>query len=300
MIDQLLIPFTYEYMVNAMLVSALVGGVCACLSCFVMLKGWSLLGDGLSHAVVPGVAVAYKLGWPFAIGAYIAGMTAAMGMSYLRSITRIRQDAIIGVVYTTWFAAGLVFLSIYPASVKIKNIVFGNLLLIAPFDIRQMVVVSIVALGVLLLKWKDLRLYCFDPSHARTIGLNTWALEATLLVLMAGVAIAALQAVGAALVMAMLITPGATAYLLTDRFGRMMILAAAMGAITSALGAYASYYLNGSAGGTIVVLQTLVFLVTLVFAPRHGILAGKARAKAAAEDLLARLNRESSTQEAAR
>jgi manganese/iron transport system permease protein len=300
LIDQMLIPFTYEYMVNAMLVSALVGGVCACLSCFVMLKGWSLLGDGLSHAVVPGVAVAYKLGWPFAMGAYIAGMAAAMAMSYLKSITRIRQDAIIGVVYTTWFAAGLVFLSIYPASIKIKNIVFGNLLLIAPYDIKQMVVVSIVTLGVLLLKWKDLRLYCFDPSHARTIGLNTWALEATLLVLMTGVAIAALQAVGAALVMAMLITPGATAYLLTDRFGRMMILASVMGSVTAAVGAYASYYLNGSAGGTIVVLQTLVFLVTLVIAPRHGILAGKARAKAAAADLLARLNRESSTQEAAR
>ncbi len=292
MIEQLLIPFQYEYMLKAMLVSALVGGVCACLSCFVMLKGWALLGDGLSHAVVPGVAVAYNVSWPFAIGAYIAGLTAAGFMSYLKSITRIRQDAIIGVVYTAYFAAGLIILSIWPISMKLRSIIVGNILGIADQDIWQMVIVSVLALLVILAKWKDLLVYCFDPSHARTIGLNTWLLEMTLLTLMAGVAIAALQTVGAALVMAMLITPGATAYLLTDRFGRMMILASLMGCITAAIGAYLSYYLDGSTGGCIVVLQTVLFLIALFLAPRRGILAGRAKAQAAARDLTARLEQE--------
>lgn len=282
MIEHLLIPFQYEYMVKAMLATALVGGVCGLLSCFVTLKGWSLLGDGLSHAVVPGVALAYKLNWPFAIGAFLAGMSAAALMGYFKAVTRIRQDAIIGVVYTAWFAMGLVILTMFPTSVQIKTIVFGNILGIADRDIWQMVIVSGVVLVIILTKWKDLLLYCFDPSHARTIGLNTTLMEITLLVLMASTAIAALQTVGAALVMAMLITPGATAYLLTDRFKRMMIIASLMGMATAGGGAYLSYYLNASAGGSIVVLQTLLFLVILFLAPKHGVIAGRLKARKAA------------------
>lgn len=286
MIDHLLIPFQYEYMVKAMLAAAMVGGVCALLSCFVTLRGWSLLGDGLSHAVVPGVAIAYKLQWPFAIGAMIAGMTAAGMMGYLKAVTRIRQDALIGVVYTAYFALGLVLLTKYPSGVQIKSIMFGNILGIADRDLWQMLIVSAVVLVVILAQWKDLLLYCFDPSHARTIGLSTLRLEITLLVLLAATAIAGLQTVGVCLVMAMLITPGACAYLLTDRFGRMMILATVMGSVTAGAGAYASYYLNGSTGGCIVVLQTLVFMVVLLVAPKHGVIAGRLKARKAAAAVL--------------
>lgn len=268
-------PLAYDYMQKALYVSALLGGVCACLSCFVTLKGWSLLGDGLSHAVVPGVVVAYKISWPFSVGAFIAGMLSAGAMSYLKAVTRIRQDAVIGIVYTTWFAAGLLLISMYPSSVQLKTIMFGDILSVAPADVTQMIIVSVIVMLVLLARWKDMVAYCFDPSHARTIGLNVKLLDMTLLMLMAGTAIAALQAVGACLVMAILITPGATAYLLTDRFGRMMIIATVLGASTAAIGAYASYFFNGSTGGCIVVLQTLVFLMVFVFAPRHGLIAGR-------------------------
>lgn len=288
-IQYLLEPFNYDYMFKAILVCGLVGGVCACLSCFVTLKGWSLMGDGLSHAVVPGVAIAYNLHWPYAIGAFVSGLSAAGLMGYLKSVTRIRQDAIIGVVYTAYFAAGMVLISLYPAGVQLKTIVFGTIMGIDNTDIWQMVIVSGLTLAIILLKWKDLFLYCFDPSHARTIGLNCTLMEMTLLMLMAATAIASIQTVGACLVMAMLITPGATAYLLTDRFGKMMIIASAMGTVTSAVGAYVSYYFDGSTGGCIVVLQTLIFLLVLMIAPRHGVIAGWLKGKSSAARLMREL-----------
>lgn len=294
-IEQLLVPLHYEYMVKAILICGLVGGVCACLSCFVTLKGWSLMGDGLSHAVVPGVAIAYNLHWPYAIGAFISGLSAAGLMGYLKSITRIRQDAVIGVVYTAYFAAGMVIISMYPSSVQLKSIVFGNILGIADADIWQMVIVSLITLTIILLKWKDLLLYCFDPSHARTIGLNCTVMEMTLLMLMAATAIASIQAVGACLVMAMLITPGATAYLLTDRFGKMMMIASIMGTVTSAAGAYASYFFDGSTGGCIIVIQTLIFLMVLMVAPRHGVIAGWLKGKSAAAKLMRELQMKKET-----
>lgn len=281
MIDALMTPFHYEYMVRAMAVSAMVGGVCALLSCFVTLKGWSLMGDALSHAIVPGVALAYYAGIPFSAGAFASGMLAAATMGFVKSRTRIREDAVIGIVFTTFFAAGVLLISVYPSNVSLKSIVFGNILGIAFADIVQMLLISGVTLVVLGLKWKDLMLFCFDPNQARAIGLNTTVLHFTLLTLLAATAVAALQAVGACLVVAMLVTPGATAYLFTDRFGRMMGLAAAMGAGTSFLGAYGSYFLNGSTGGCIVVLQTLMFLGALFFAPKHGIIAGRRKARAA-------------------
>lgn len=278
-------PLGYDYMRKALCIAALLGGVCACLSCFVTLKGWSLLGDGLSHAVVPGVVVAYKIGWPFTAGAFVAGMLSAGMMGYLKAITRIRQDAVIGIVYTTWFALGLLLISMYPSSVQLKTIMFGDILAVAPADMVQMVIVSAIVIIVILARWKDMVVYCFDPSHARTIGLNVKLLDMTLLMLMAGTAIAALQAVGATLVMALLITPGATAYLLTNRFGRMMILATVLGATTAAAGAYASYFFNGSTGGCIVVLQTFVFFVVFTFAPHQGLIASWRRGRAAAAQL---------------
>jgi manganese/iron transport system permease protein len=276
-LQSLITPFQYDYMLKAIWVSALVGGVCGFLSSFVTLKGWSLMGDALSHAVVPGVSLAYILGLPFAFGAFVAGLLAAATMAFIRARSRIREDATIGIVFTTYFAAGLLLISLFPARVDLKTIILGNILGISDPDILQVIVISIVTLVVIGLKWRDLMLYCFDPNQARTIGLRTAVLHVTLLSLLAATAVAALQAVGACLVVAMLVTPGATAYLLTDRFGRMLMISAGMGVATSLAGAYASYYFNGATGGCIVTLQTLVFLAAFLFAPKHGMLASKRR-----------------------
>ncbi len=273
----LLTPFHYDYMVRAIWVSALVGGTCGFLSSFVTLKGWSLMGDALSHAVVPGVAVAYLLGLPFALGAFVAGLLAAASMAFIRSRSRIREDATIGIVFTAYFALGLLLISLFPTRVDLKVILLGNILGIADIDIAQVLIISAVTLLILGLKWRDLMLFCFDPNQARALGLPAGLLHVTLLALLAAASVAALQAVGACLVVAMLITPGATAYLLTDRFGKMLWLSSAMGVATSLVGAYASFFVNGATGGCIVTLQTLVFLAAFIFAPKHGYLAAKRR-----------------------
>ncbi|MBL9210369.1 MAG: metal ABC transporter permease [Opitutaceae bacterium] len=282
MLETLLAPLQYEYMLKAIFVSALIGGVCAFLSCFITLKGWSLMGDALSHSVVPGVAVAYYLGWPFAVGAFVTGLLAAAGMGFVKTKTRLREDAVIGVVFTAFFAAGLFLISLYPSQVDLRSIIFGNILGISNPDVVQVLVISGVTLLVLGLKWRDLLLFCFDPSQARALGINTTVLHLTLLTLLSATAVAALQTVGACLVVAMLVTPGATAYLLTDRFGRMIGLAVAMGTGTSLVGAYLSYFFDGSTGGCIVTLQSLLFVGALVFAPKHGLRASRARRQAAA------------------
>ncbi len=275
LIQSLAVPFQYDYMIRAMGVSSLVGGVCGILSPFVTLKGWSLMGDALSHAVVPGVVIAYIFGFPFALGAFIAGLLAAGAMAFIRAQSRIREDATIGIVFTSFFALGLVLISLFPSGVDLKTILYGNILAIADPDILQVVGISAVTLLVIGFKWRDLMLYCFDPNQARTLGLRAGVLHITLLALLAATCVAALQAVGAILVLAMLITPGATAYLLTDRFGTMMRLSAAIGVATSLAGAYASYFINGATGGCIVTLQTLVFLAVFVFEPKRGILASR-------------------------
>ncbi len=277
MIEFLLTPLQYDYMLKAILVSGVIGGVCAFLSCFITLRGWSLMGDALSHSVVPGVAVAYYIGWPFAAGAFLTGLLAAVGMGFVKAKTRLREDAIIGVVFTAFFALGLFLISLFPSQVDLRSIVFGNILGISDSDIIQVLIISGVTLGVLGLKWRDLLLFCFDPNQARALGLNTTLLHFTLLTLLSATAVAALQTVGAILVVAMLVTPGATAYLLTDRFSRMIGLAVGMGAATSLVGAYASYYFDGSTGGCIVSLQSFIFVVALVAAPKHGLLAARAR-----------------------
>ena len=277
MIDALLVPLQYDYMLKAIFVSGLIGGVCAFLSCFITLKGWSLMGDALSHSVVPGVAVAYSFGWPFAAGAFGTGLLAAVGMAFVKTKTRLREDAVIGVVFTAFFALGLLLISLYPSSVDLRTIVFGNILGISDGDITQVVIISVVTLVVLGLRWRDLLLFCFDPNQARAIGLNVTVLHYTLLTLLSATAVAALQTVGACLVVAMLVTPGATAYLLTDRFGRMIGIATAMGVATSLVGAYASYFFDGSTGGCIVTLQSALFVVALIFAPKHGLRAARAK-----------------------
>jgi len=262
-------------MLKAMWVSALVGGVCAFLSAYLTLKGWSLMGDALGHSIVPGVAAAAILGAPFAVGAFLAGILAAAAMQVIRLKSRLREDAVIGLVFTTLFALGLLMASIWPTSVSVQTIVLGNILAISDEDVVQVVIIAAVSLAVLVLKWKDLMATFFDETHARSIGLNVRALKITFFTLLAACTVAALQTVGACLVIAMVVTPGATAYLLTDRFGRLIVISVALGAATSFVGAYLSYFLDGATGGVIVTLQTLVFLLAFVFAPKHGVLAAR-------------------------
>ena len=281
--SELLVPFEYNYMIRAMWVSALVGGLCAFLSAYLMLKGWSLMGDALAHAVVPGVAIAYLLHLPYAAGAFFAGIIAALGMWGIRQATKLKEDAVIGVVFTAFFALGLLIVSIWPTPVSVQTIVLGNILGIADEDAMQVVVVAAIALTILLIKWKDLMVTFFDESHARTVGLNPTLLKALFFTLLSASAVTALQTVGAALVIAMVITPGATAYLLTDRFGRLIALSVAIGASTSVVGTYISYFLDGATGGVIVTLQTLVFLVVFVFAPKHGVLAARRKSRGETE-----------------
>jgi manganese/iron transport system permease protein len=281
MMAELLTPFAYDYMVKAMWVSALVGGTCAFLSVFLMLKGWSLMGDALGHSIVPGVAGAYLIGLPYAAGAFIAGLLAALGMALVRSQTRLREDAVIGLVFTSFFAAGLLLASINPISVNVQSIVLGNILGISDEDANQVVIISLVTLALLLLKWKDLMVVFFDEGHARSVGLNPTRLKVLFFTLLSAAVVAALQTVGACLVIAMVVTPGATAYLLTDRFPRLLVLAVAIGTLTSFIGAYASYFLDGATGGVIVTLQTLVFLAAFLFAPKHGMIAARRKSAAA-------------------
>ena len=275
----LLEPFGYGYMVNAMWVSALVGGVCAFLSAYLMLKGWSLIGDALSHSIVPGVAGAYMLGLPFSLGAFLAGGLAAGAMLFLNQRTKLKEDAIIGLIFTSFFGLGLFMVSVSPTSVDIQTIVLGNILAVTPTDTLQLVVIATVSLTILLAKWKDLLVVFFDENHARSMGLNPSLLKGLFFTLLSACTVAALQTVGALLVIAMVVTPGATAYLLTDRFPRLIGISVAIGALSSFAGAYLSYFLDGATGGVIVVLQTSIFLVAFMLAPKHGFLAARRRTR---------------------
>ncbi|MFK7901872.1 MAG: metal ABC transporter permease [Nitratireductor sp.] len=277
MIEFLLEPFQYEYMRNAIFLSALIGAVCAFLSCYLILKGWSLIGDALSHAIVPGVAGAYMLGLPFAMGAFFSGGLAAAAMLFLNQRTKLREDTIIGIIFTSFFGLGLFLISISPASVNIQTIILGNILAIPPHDVIQIIIIGVITLGVLTLKWQDFMISFFDETHARSVGLNTVLLRGIFFTLLAAATVAALQTVGAFLVIAMVVTPGATAYLLTDRFANLIKISVCIGTLTSFVGAYISYHLNGATGAVIVLLQTITFLMAFFLAPKHGMLGAKRR-----------------------
>ena len=277
----LLEPFGYGYMTNAMWVSALVGGVCAFLSAYLMLKGWSLIGDALSHSVVPGVAGAYMLGLPFALGAFLSGGLAAAAMLFLSDRSGLKPDVVIGLIFSAFFGLGLFMVSVNPMAISVQTITMGNILAITPGDTLQLAIIGFVSLAVLLAKWKDLMVVFFDENHARSVGLRPGLLKGVFFVLLSACVVAAMQTVGAFLVIAMVVTPGATAYLLCDRFPRLIATSVAIGTVTSFAGAYLSYFLDGATGGIIVCLQTLVFLAAFVWAPKHGLLAARRKAAAA-------------------
>ena len=279
-------PYGYQYMLNAMWVSAMVGGLCAFLSCYLMLKGWSLIGDALSHSIVPGVVGAYMLGLPFALGAFLSGGLAAGSMLFLNQRSSLKEDAIIGLIFSSFFGIGLFMVSLNPMSVNIQTIILGNVLAIAPEDILQLAIIGVISLTILFLKWKDLMVVFFDENHARSIGLNPGRLKLLFFTLLSVSTVAALQTVGAFLVICLVVTPGATAWLLTDRFPRLLTIAVAIGSLTSFFGAWLSYWLDGATGGIIVVLQTLLFLLAFVFAPKHGLLANRRRARQVNKELI--------------
>ncbi|MEV0948845.1 metal ABC transporter permease [Rhodococcus sp. NPDC049939] len=270
-VDFFLDPLRYEFMVRALATTVIAAVVCAMLSCWLVLIGWSLMGDAVSHAVLPGVVLAYIAGAPFALGAVIFGLLAVALIGAVHSTSRVKEDAAIGIVFTTLFALGLVLISVTPSQTDLNHIIFGNLLGVSRSDLIQVAILAAIVFAALTLKRRDFTLYAFDPTHAHAIGLSPRLLGATLLGLLALTAVVALQAVGVVLIVAMLIIPGATAYLLTDRFGRMLVIAPLLAAVCSVVGLYASYHLDTASGGMVVLAQGIAFAVVYLFSPRHGL-----------------------------
>jgi ABC-type Mn2+/Zn2+ transport system permease subunit len=270
--ETLLEPFQYAFMRDAMLVGGVVGAVCAVLSCYLVLKGWSLMGDAISHAVLPGIIIAYAVGVPLALGAFASGLLCAVATGYIKENSRVKEDTVMGVVFTGLFALGLVLFTKVKSDLHLDHILFGNILGIERPDFIQSLVVASVTLVVVLALRRDLLLFCFDQSHARAIGLRVGFLNYLLLALLAATIVAALKAVGIILVIAMLVTPGCIACLLTDRFGRMLWIATASAVFSSLAGVYVSFFIDGSTAACMVLVQTAIFLAALVFAPKHGLL----------------------------
>ena len=273
LVELLLDPLQYGFMVRALAVAVVAAIVCAVLSCWLVLIGWSLMGDAVSHAVLPGVVLAYVVGAPFAIGALIFGLIAVALIGLIRNTSRVKEDAAIGIVFTTLFAFGLVLISVTPSQTDLNHIIFGNLLGVSSSDLLQVAILGALALSILLIKRRDLTLFAFDPIHANAIGLSPKRLGALLLGVLALTSVVALQAVGVVLVVAMLIIPGATAYLLTDKFSRMLVIAPAVSAVCAIAGIYVSYYLDTASGGMVVMTQGIVFALVYLFSPSQGVIA---------------------------
>lgn len=265
-------PLSYDFMVRALATTVIASVVCAVLSCWLVLVGWSLMGDAVSHAVLPGVVLAYVVGAPFALGAIVFGFLAVALIGVVRDTSRVKEDAAIGIVFTTLFALGLALISVTPSQTDLNHIIFGNLLGVSRAELWQVGILGAITLAVLVLKRRDFTLYAFDPTHAQAIGLNPRLLGAALLGLLALTCVVALQAVGVVLVVAMLIIPGATAYLLTDRFSRMLVLAPLISVVCAVAGLYVSYYLDTASGAMVVLSQGAAFTVVYLFGPRHGLL----------------------------
>ena len=279
-VDWFVIPLSYPFMQRALAVSILVGAVCAVLSCYLVLKGWSLMGDAVSHAVLPGIVIAYAIGLPLAVGAFVAGLSCALLTGYLKESSRVKEDTVMGVVFSGMFGFGLVIFSKLETDQHLLHILFGNMLGVTVRDLIETAVIAGLTLGVVLIKRRDLLLYCFDPNHARAIGLPVQALHYGFLIVLSLTIVASLKAVGIILVIAMLVAPGAIAYQLTDRFERMLIIAVAVAVCSSAFGTLISFHIDGATGACIVLVQAFVFVLAFLFAPKRGLIAVARRAAA--------------------
>ena len=262
----------YGFMVKALVIAALVGCVCAVVSCYLILKGWSLMGDAISHAVLPGIVVAYLVHIPLGVGAFAAGLLNAAATGWIKERSRIREDSVMGAVFTGMMALGLILVTKVSSNIHFMHILFGSLLGIERDDLIQAVVCSLITLVTVIAKRKDILLYLFDKNHARAIGLNVTFIHYLFLSLTALTIVASLQAVGILLTVAMLIIPGCIAYLLTDRLNRMLCISALSAALSSLIGTYVSYYLNGATGACIILTEALFFICAMVFAPKYGML----------------------------
>ncbi|SES29171.1 manganese/iron transport system permease protein [Vreelandella subterranea] len=271
--DTLSDAFQYRFMQRALLTSVMVGAICGLLSCYVVLKRWSLLGDAISHAVLPGVAIAYLLGWPFFIGAFITGALTSIGIGAIERHTRIKSDAAMGLMFTAAFALGIVIISKIASSTHLMHILFGNVLGVRESALLLTLVASIIALLAVWLFFRPLLLYAFDPQQAQALGFNTSVIHYGLILLLTLTIVASLETVGIILVVAMLITPGATAHLLTDRFRTMMLISVSVGVSSAVVGLWLSAMLDVASGGTIVLVATGWFFMALLLSPKYGVLA---------------------------
>ena len=272
LVEFITLPLAYPFMQRALIVSVMVGAVCAVLSCYLVLKGWSLMGDAISHAVLPGIVIAFLLGLPLALGAFAAGLSCALATGYLKENSRVKEDTVMGIVFSGMFGLGLVIFTKVDTDQHLSHILFGNVLGVSVQDLVETAIIAGFTLAVMLLKRRDFLLYCFDVNHARAIGLPVRALHYGLLILLSMTIVAALKAVGIILVIAMLVAPGAIAYLLTDSFERMLVIAAAAAVGSSALGTLVSFHIDGATGACIVLIQFLLFVLAFLFAPKRGFL----------------------------
>lgn len=272
MIEALLQPWQYGFMYQALAVGLMVAGLSAILSCFVVLKGWSLMGDAVSHAILPGVVIAWLIGIPLVIGAFVAGLTCAIASGAIRATSRVKEDAAMGVVFSGMFAVGLILLTQVQSSVHLSHVLFGSILGIEVEDFWTTLGIATAALLILAIRGRDLVLFCFDPGQARIVGLHVGRLRLLLLTVLAASIVAGVQAVGVILVVALLITPGAIGVLMTDRFGRMVWVAVASACSATVVGIQVSFMLDASTAGSIVLALTAIFLVALAASPRHGLL----------------------------
>ena len=264
-------PLSHEFMRKALMMSSLVAAVCGFLSSYLTLKGWALMGDAVSHSVMPGVVVAYALGLPFSLGAFVFGVGSVALIGFVKQKSRVKEDTVIGLVFTGFFALGIVLVSKIKSNIDLHSILFGSPLGISLSDVKQTVFISLLVVMLLSIFRKDLILYCFDPRHAKTVGINVSFLHYLLLTCLSLAAVVGLQTVGIVLVVAMLITPGATAYLLTDKFDNITIISVISAIVSSLLGIYLSFWFDLETGGSIVLVQTFIFLFAFLFAPRYGI-----------------------------
>jgi manganese/iron transport system permease protein len=273
--DFFAVPMSYGFMQRALVAAVLIGAVCSVLSCYLVLKGWSLMGDAVSHAVLPGIVIAFVLGLPLAVGAFAAGLFCAVATGYLKENSRVKEDTVMGIVFSGMFGFGLVLFTKVETEQHLNHILFGNMLGITASDLIEVAIIAGGTLLIVLARRRDLLLYCFDPQHARAIGLPLGVIHYALLVLLALTIVASLKAVGIILVVAMLVAPGAIAYLLSDRFERMLVIAATVAISSSVFGTLVSFHIDGATGPCIVLIQAFVFLLAFFFAPRRGVFAIK-------------------------
>ncbi len=281
-LEWITVPLSYPFMQRALVVSVIVGAVCAVLSCYLVLKGWSLMGDAISHAVLPGIVLAFLLGLPLALGAFAAGLSCALATGYLKENSRVKEDTVMGIVFSGMFGLGLVIFSKIETDLHLLHILFGNVLCVTAQDVAETALIAGGTLIAVLLKRRDLLLYCFDPNHARVVGLPVRVLHYGLLILLSLTIVGSLKAVGIILVIAMLVAPGAIGYLLTDRFDRMLMIATSVAIGSSALGTIVSFHIDGATGACIVLIQFAVFVLAFLFAPKRGLVANWSRPRVAA------------------